>query len=760
MDISPSILFSQIFYWDITLVVSMAMLCMVGISIWLLRNRFGLLYLAVSWGLFLLLLGIGFSLARRAEDLCHVTWLRALEGVTQSLASATESMGHAKISRETELDSPLYQGILKLQAAWLHDFPVIEGVTTLRLRENESAKVYRIVESQWNRDVQIDSLDLGPTFYSPSEEWLGVYRKSFDGKLALLDTSSPTSDDPAVWHDDHVVVVTAPLHDPDHPQYIEAILRVDFDLDQWFAILGRVRFASAQLLALCLGLYLTALTLIALLHRNMLRMAEARHELIAAQKVADAAARAKSDFLANMSHEIRTPMSALVGFTEILAQRVYQSINPDDREELEGIMEIIRENGRLLLTVINDILDFSKIEANLLQIESVPVSIKRVIQEIWHMEMPKVVEKHLDFSVTYTEPIPDIILADPTRLRQILINLVANAVKFTEKGSITIHCETYEPPKQVMSADSQVAVKSGVLSGIRSHILSSIRPDMRSRVGSAVVPHSSESAEISPVSASETKMYPSTMLKIDVIDTGIGIDRKQLDHLFQPFTQLDNSSTRRFGGIGLGLSISKRLAEMMDGDITVKSEQGGGSVFTLTLLAYLPSPQEMSDSSPEIVLKPLGSQIVPGLEIRSPLPQEAAEEPKGADTEAKPLQNVRILLVEDMVVNQLVISTQLRDAGASVEIAGNGEQGIQKIVENMDNGLFFDVVLMDMQMPVMDGYEATSTLRQQGYTRPIVAVTAHALTGDREKTIEAGCDDYLAKPVDRKKLVLMIQKYL
>ena len=723
MDFPFAFLFGQIFYRDILIVVSVAMFCMVGITAWLIYNRYSIGYILTSWVLFLVFLTLGYTRAIREEQLYHLTWTNTFQGITQSFASATEAMGHAKITRQTEQDDPLYQNILNLHSSWCRDFPMINYVYTLRLRENETEKVNWIVSCPTDVDGngRIEGpKEVGEELYKPYDEWFEVYRKAFDGEVALDENLHSLEFG-------EFATSVAPLRDPDNPDYIEAIIGIDFDLKKWNRMLAQIQFASAQFLALILFLYLTALYFIALLHRTILRISETNRELIAAKRAADAAARAKSDFLANMSHEIRTPMNALVGFTEILTQRLYQNCGPQEREESEGIMEIIRENGRLLLTIINDILDFSKIEANLLQVESVPISVKQIIEEIWQTEMPNVMAKHLDFSVKYKEPIPEQILGDPTRLRQILLNLIGNAIKFTEKGSVIIHCETFSPPH------AEPRFRSG--SGI-THENSAILHD----------PHNP---------------YPgSTMLKIDVIDTGIGIAPTQLEYLFQPFTQLDNSSTRRFGGTGLGLSIAKRLAHLMDGDITATSELGVGSTFTLILHVYLPS--EHHSGEPEMGKGPTrkGSTLEPGLEIRPPISREFSDNEHESLSANHPLRQARILLVEDMAVNQLVISTQLRDAGAMVEIAGNGELGIQKIVQDSDNGLFFDVVLMDMQMPVMDGYEATTYLRQQNYTRPIIAITAHALTGDREKTIEAGCDDYIAKPVDRNVLINTIKKYL
>ena len=474
-------------------------------------------------------------------------------------------------------------------------------------------------------------------------------------------------------------------------------------------IVWQVQFIATFLFAAVTLLYLAGVFFVVVLRESHHKLSETNRDLTEAKKFADLAARAKSDFLANMSHEIRTPMNAVFGFTDILVQRLIWHSTPQERKESEGIVEIIRQNSRDLLTIINDILDFSRMEANLLEVESVPVSIKQVIEDIRQMAQPNAEAKFLELSVEYKEPIPRRILSDPTRLRQILMNLVNNAIKFTEKGRVRIRCSTAMGQR---SADDD-------------------------RVDGESMP--------API-----------VLCVDVIDTGIGITAEQLKGLFAPFTQVDTSTTRRFGGTGLGLSIARKLAIMLDGDITVASKPGLGSTFSLLVHVYLPAEQSTHLAKTEnreqeggfSTVRIFDERVAPQGETETPLPR------------ALPLGGVRVLLVEDMIVNQLVISTQLKDAGARVEIAGNGEIGLKKLNSDADNGLFFDVVLMDMQMPVMDGYEATRTLREQGYTQPIIAITAHALSGDREKTIEAGCDDYITKPVDRKVLIETIRKHL
>jgi signal transduction histidine kinase/ActR/RegA family two-component response regulator len=456
------------------------------------------------------------------------------------------------------------------------------------------------------------------------------------------------------------------------------------------------------------------------LYLLLLKAAAAQSELTAANKDMVATIKAKSEFLVAMSYEIRTPMNALTGFAEILAQRSIQNCGAELKEETEGILDLIKKSSQDLLSIINEVFDYIKIDANLLEIESVPMSIERVIHDICCDEKPSVIAKHLDLSVKYSGEIPRTILSDPVRIRQILLHLINNAIKFTNKGTITVVCEILDG---AASASGQPAVLTKETQKPQDSFSDSLK-----------------------------------QLKISVIDTGIGISPSHLQELFKPFKYKDSSTSLQFKrGMGLGLNIAMRLATLMDGTITVESTPGQGSVFSLLLNVYVPedTQQELRSRHSKQEAQYNGSQLREGLDIRMPKKSETMI----ASDKNRPLKNVRVLVVEDMVVNQVIIATLLRDAGAKVELADNGAMGVQKIMQDMDNGLVFDVVLMDMQMPVMDGYEATAYLRKYDYTRPIIAVTARALTGDMEKTLEAGCDDYVAKPVDNQQLIEMIKKY-
>ena len=474
-------------------------------------------------------------------------------------------------------------------------------------------------------------------------------------------------------------------------------------------------FLLAAALTACVRLYLS------------LRESEAvRTGLVAANKDMEATIKAKSEFLVDMSREIRTPMKALTSFTEILTQRIAQNCTAAIRDETEGILDIIKKSSNDLLTIINDVLDYIRIDANLLKIESVPTSIKQIIHDVCHVEKPNVIAKHLDLAIKYGSGIPPVILSDPVRVRQILENLISIAIQFTEKGTITVLCEVVSSEDSVLSSAASSSVPS----------------------------KEAEEKLQDDFSAS------SIQIKISVIDTGIGFSTAQIEEFFKPFRHMDSSVSQRERSTGLGLSIAMRLATLMDGSISVESTPEQGSIFSLLLNAYVPegayADVVLAEQASGVGSRHRGSQLLTGLDIR--IPKKKSEETSPGSS--RPLQNARILIVEDMAVNQAILATLLRDAGAQVVISDNGAMGVQKVMQDMDNGLLFDVVLMDMQMPVMDGYEATAFLRKHGYRRPIIAVTALAQTNDRDKALESGCDDYIAKPIDNKTLIGIVRKYL
>lgn len=429
----------------------------------------------------------------------------------------------------------------------------------------------------------------------------------------------------------------------------------------------------------------TAIVLMRLLPRILdLPSLANRNELL------ERASKTKSEFLANMSHEIRTPMTAILGYATILAEAEKETNQPISEADRLNAVQTIQKNGQHLLTIINDVLDMSKIDANRIEISKVSIKLVELLEEVIGLMQAQANDKGIELCLCPETKLPAVVISDPMRLRQILLNLIGNAIKFTKVGSVTLRV---------------------------SHKL--IQNDVDENRDE---------------------------LSFAVIDSGIGMDADQLATIrkFEAFTQADGSTSRNYGGTGLGLRISNSLATLLGGSLHIestktKSINESGSNFTLKLPVEV-AKEDATDNN----------------NIESSTFETTQSTPLTTD-DVPPLAGTEILLVEDGPDNQRLISFFLKQAGANVTLRENGRTGVDHAMLQKKVGEAFDLIIMDMQMPVLDGYDATRELRRSGYRNKIIALTAHAMAEDRNRCLEAGCDDYLSKPIDREKLIQMCQ---
>ena len=385
-------------------------------------------------------------------------------------------------------------------------------------------------------------------------------------------------------------------------------------------------------------------------------------ELDRARQVAIEANQVKSEFLANMSHEIRTPMTAILGFADLLDEL------DADSSQRRDFARTIRRNGEHLLAILDDILDLSKVEAGQLSCENMPFELRSIIDDIRDIFEPRGRDKNLEVSFTVKDRVPRELMSDPTRFRQILCNLIANAIKFTRNGFVRVTID-HDPGREI--------------------------------------------------------------LECEVVDSGIGIARESQNRIFEPFRQADGSTTRQHGGTGLGLHISRRLAKLLGGDLRVDSMEGRGSRFTLEI------PCRVNE---QLVDKPVSSE-----ETTNRLPK---------------LAGARILLADDGADNRRLISHFLSMAGATTHEEADGQAALDTLLKSRNGQNPFDLVILDVQMPRLDGHETAKALREAGWGGPILALTANAMQGDREDCINAGCDDYLSKPIRKDTLLASISRLL
>lgn len=398
---------------------------------------------------------------------------------------------------------------------------------------------------------------------------------------------------------------------------------------------------------------------------------------------AEAASYAKSEFLANMSHEIRTPMTSILGYADLLSN---EELPPQEADEY---LNTIRRNGHSLLSLINDILDLSKIEANRITLEKQNIHLKELVDIIVSIVHIRAEEKGVQLVTKFENNPLEKFRSDPTRIRQILINLLGNAIKFTEQGEVSLTIRSFHAKGQ---------------------------PDR---------------------------------LQFEVTDSGIGMDKEQIKHIFQPFTQADGTVTRRFGGTGLGLTISQRLAQLLGGGITVASVPDEGSTFTVTLAVDAFDPNDKSST-----------QLLPDTDTTNAERVEETNASQENKTSKKNSLAGIVLLVDDQDDIRTLVKRYMTLWGVECVTAKNGREAVEQVRIAPVPDHAFDAIFMDLQMPEMDGLTAATTIRVDGFAGPMVALTAHAMKGDAERCKDAGFDSYLSKPIQPESLYKMAAQYL
>ncbi|MFN0011581.1 MAG: ATP-binding protein [Phycisphaerales bacterium] len=581
-----------------------------------------------------------------------LTHIRDLvSGYAPTFAREAEALGHVRLSLDTPPDDPTYLAIIEAEKRWLAANPAIADIYTFKTDAAGAVRFMVDSETDYDRDgtyagEREQRTDIGEVYEEASEQ----LKAAFTGQATF--DSEPVTDRWGTW-----VSASVPIRGP--AGEVDGVLGVDFFAAKWFTARQDARITAIGYVAAVVLLVVFGSATIGLLQGAITRARIAEEQ-------ARSASSAKSAFLANMSHEIRTPLTAILGFAGLLAA---DDAAPAERAQHAHTIE---RNGEHLLALISDVLDISKIEAGHMTVESLPVSPVGLAGEVVQLLGSRAGAAGVLLATEFNWPLPETIPSDPVRLRQILVNLIGNAIKFTPKGRVVIS----------LSAEEGEGAR---------------------------------------------------LLRIRVRDNGIGMTHEQAARLFASFQQADTSTTRRFGGTGLGLSISRQLARLLGGDITVTSraepQPDHGSVFEVALPV------------------PPGSRLISAALESTP----AQRAPMAIDTAA--LAGLRVLVVDDGPDNQRLLRLLLTKSGAVVEIAVDGRKGVDAAMAAVEAGAGFDVVFMDMQMPVLDGYAATTELRARHYSGAVVGLTANIGAGERDRCLHAGCTEYLAKPLDRRLLV-------
>ncbi|HXA35283.1 MAG TPA: ATP-binding protein [Steroidobacteraceae bacterium] len=605
--------------------------------------------------------------ARDAQLDAVRTELKQLARVAATLVDGDQ---HQLLKSQAQAGSPEHLGLLAPLVRFHKATSDIIYVYTAIL---DKGRIYYVLGTDYLYHVDYDTESPDPIM-SPHDTWDPTLRR------ALEQHEVAVNEEPVHEAVRSYMSAYAPFFDS-RGRFV-GVIGVDMwvrDFDARIAAIRRAgtgAFAAVAMLSLLAGfvVYRLSCTASRVRRRDQIiqaRLAEAKQQAEVQAQRAESASRAKSDFLAMMSHEIRTPMNGVLGFANLLLE------TPLNSEQREFAVSVQR-SGSALLAIINDVLDYSKIEAGRMTVEQVECDLRAVCDEVREILQPAVAERGLRMSLSYDPTLPRAILGDPVRIRQVVLNLASNAVKFTERGLIRI--------------------------------------------------------EVSRLDANK--------VKLSIVDSGIGISEEQLDRMFLRFTQADSSTTRRYGGTGLGLAISKTLVELMGGTIGVSSQPGSGSTFWFTLPLRV-APQTRTES---VTPTPAAGTV----ELPAVVPTLGAVKRRMG----------RVLLVEDNFVNQRVAVYMLTKLGAEVDVAQHGREAIDMLSRSS-----YELVLMDCQMPEMDGFEATRIIRDRtspvlDHEIPVIAMTANAFPEDRARALACGMNDFLAKPVDRAVLAEMIEKWL
>ena len=628
----------------------------VAISEFLLRKSLRPIIVAVAAVAMLLTLLVGSAFSQAAETFETNRVKNSLRAVAPTYAQSMKESGHASIDTSTPSDDQTYLKLIRMQRKMLEINPVVADIYTMRPNPDGGFNFIVDSETDYDRSGAIDDpreerTEIG---YVYEIEDTDALRRSMAGEYVF--DGDIYTDKWGTW-----VSATCPIFDDEGK--VEAILGVDYSAAEWIATIRRARMVSIALFGSLSALILSGYVGTGLLLINLERRKRTEAQLVIANGKARAAARTKDAFLINMSHELRTPLTAVMGFAELLQD----STSSHDQRLVAS--ETIHRNGQNLLQVVNSVLEFTRLEGGEVTPNLADVSPLTIASAALQSARTRAGTSGVQIRLTTDILLPQTIHSDEDRLRQILDQLLNNAIKFTGSGSIELALNYLEINN-------------------KKHI------------------------------------------EFVVSDTGIGMDDAVLSKLFKPFEQADSSLTRQFSGMGLGLAISQRQAGVIGGTIRASSTVGKGSRLALRI----------DLTNQKLTLMP----VIGASRIHQ------------SDTarQSQPLKNLLIMVVDDAADNRALLTRLLGKLGANILTAENGQIAFNLLTAPKTGQV--DLVLMDMQMPELDGYSAATQLRAAGLSLPIIAITAHSMPGDRQRCIAAGCDDYATKPVDRVALCEMI----